>query len=86
MPLRLSSILYIMYTMTTSYLSDMEDITMSIVDLRKDLSGRIEAAHFRNEPTIIRNAKRGEPRAALIPYAWLQELYDLRAARDAGNA
>lgn len=72
-----------MYTTNTSYLKDMESITMTIVELRKALGIRIEAAFFRKEVTVIRHGKRDEPRAALIPYDWLQELQELRAARDA---
>ncbi len=53
---------------------------MGIGELRIALGKRIEAAYFREEPTIIRNAKKGEPRAALVPYAWLEELLALREA------
>jgi hypothetical protein len=65
----------------------MEGITeMGIRDLRKALTERIEAALHRNEPTIIRNMKRGRPQAALVPYGWLEELYAYRkAAQDAAE-
>ncbi len=59
-----------------------EPINMGIGELRLALGGRIDAAYFKGEPTIIRNAKKGEPRAALIPYAWLEEL---QAYRDAAK-
>lgn len=59
----------------------MEDISqMGIGELRRELSDRIEKAFHDNEPTIIRNAKRDRPEAALIPYGWLEELYALREA------
>ncbi len=39
-------------------------------ELRDNLDARIEAAHFRGEPTVI--TRDGEPQAVLIPYAeWL---------------
>jgi hypothetical protein len=59
----------------------MEDKVMGIGDFRKALSERVEAAAFAKEPTIIEHGKRGVPRAALIPFDWLQELYELRRAR-----
>jgi hypothetical protein len=69
-----------MYIMHTSYLMHMEGIhTMGIAELRRDLGRRIDAAYFHKEPTIIRNEKRGEPQAALVPYEWLVELYERRA-------
>lgn len=51
---------------------------MNIADLRRELGDRIEAAFFRDEPTIIRHGRRQEPRAALVPAKWLDELYRLR--------
>lgn len=47
---------------------------MSIGDLRRELSDRLDAAYHRNEPTIIRNVRRDRPTAALVPYPWLEEL------------
>ena len=39
-------------------------------ELREKLGSRIDAAHFRHEPTIV--TSNGEPRAVLISYAeWL---------------
>jgi len=58
----------------------MKDVeTMGIIDLRRNLGRRIDAAFFHKEPTIIKNEKKNEPRAALIPYEWLEELYERRA-------
>jgi hypothetical protein len=75
-----------MYTTYASYLMDMEGIKhMGIADLRRDLGERIDAAYFHGEPTVIRHAKKDEPRAALVPYAWLQELYALRAERSSAG-
>lgn len=51
---------------------------MSIGDLRRTLSDRLDAAFFRSEPTVIRNARRDRPTAALIPHPWLEELYAYR--------
>ncbi len=68
---------------------NMEGIkNMGLGELRAELSDRVDAAHFHGEPTIIRNAKKDTPRAALIPYSWLEELYALRAEKAAagGNA
>lgn len=43
---------------------------MAARELRDKLSSRIDAAHFRHEPTVI--TRNGEPRAVLISYAdWL---------------
>jgi hypothetical protein len=57
----------------------MEDTKdMSIGDLRRNLADRLDAAFFRGEATVIRNARRSRPTAALVPYPWLEELYDLR--------
>lgn len=74
---------YMMYNTYASYLMDMEGIKqMGISDLRRDLGERIDAAYFHGEPTIINHAKKAEPRAALVPFAWLEELY-ARRAKDA---
>ncbi|WP_328344859.1 hypothetical protein [Micromonospora sp. NBC_00421] len=56
---------------------------MGIMQLRKALGQRIDAAFFHGEPTIIKNEKKDEPRAALVPYGWLMELYE-RRAKDQG--
>jgi len=42
---------------------------MGIREFRRDLAERVEAAYFNGAPTTI--TKNGQPRAALIPYAWL---------------
>ncbi|MEV2239483.1 hypothetical protein [Micromonospora sp. NPDC049891] len=57
---------------------------MGIMQLRKALGQRIDAAFFHGEPTVIKNEKKDEPRAALIPYDWLVELYE-RRKRDANS-
>lgn len=51
--------------------------TMGLRELRDNLGRRIDAAHFKSEPTVIE--KNGEPRAVIVPYAWLEEI---RAAQD----
>ena len=49
-------------------------VTMGIMELRRSLGQRIDAAHFHGEPTIIKNEKKNEARAAIVPYAWLVEM------------
>ena len=44
---------------------------MGVRDFRNDIPRRIEAAHFRGEPTII--TKNDEPRAVLVSYAWYEQ-------------
>lgn len=51
---------------------------MGIMDLRKTLGQRIEAAFFHNEATYIEHEKRKEVRAVLVPPAWVDELEELR--------
>lgn len=69
-----------MYVTYASNITDMKDVkTMGIMQLRKSLGQRIDAAFFHGEPTVIKNEKKNEPRAALIPYDWLVELYERRA-------
>ncbi len=71
---------YAMHITYASYLKYMKGVeTMGIMQLRKALGQRIDAAFFLKEPTIIKNEKKDEPRAALIPYDWLIELYERRA-------
>jgi len=55
----------------------MEIKRVGIRELRDSLGSRIDAAHFRREPTII--TYNGEPRAVLIPYA---EWFRSQEARD----
>jgi prevent-host-death family protein len=44
--------------------------TMGAREFREKLGQRIDAAHWKGEPTIVE--KNGDPRAVLIPYAeWL---------------
>jgi hypothetical protein len=47
---------------------------MSIGELRRHLSDRLDAAFHRGEATVIRNVRRDRPTAALVPYGWLAEL------------
>lgn len=64
-----------MYVTYARYLMDMKGIkTMGIMELRRALGQRIDAAHFHGEPTIIKNEKKNEPRAAIVPYSWLVEV------------
>jgi hypothetical protein len=61
----------------------MKDVeVMGIIELRRNLGRRIDAAFFFKEPTVIQNEKKNERRAALVPFEWLEELYAYRA-RDA---
>ena len=71
--------MYIMYIMESRYVTHMEDKVVEIAELRRTLGDRIEAAHFRKEPTLIRHGKRRDLRAAIIPAEWLDELYAFRA-------
>lgn len=49
----------------------MEAERLGTRELRDRLSARIDAAHFRREPTVI--TRNGEPRAVLISYEeWLR--------------
>ena len=52
------------------YHAGMEPVHMGTRDLRDNLSSRIDAAHFRHEPTVVTH--NGQPRAVLVSYAeWL---------------
>jgi hypothetical protein len=44
--------------------------TMGIMGLRNRLAERIEAAFFQGEHTVVKNERRDEPRAVLVPYSW----------------
>ncbi|RCV49728.1 GIY-YIG nuclease family protein [Marinitenerispora sediminis] len=46
--------------------------TVPLGIFRQNIPDRVEAAHFRNEATVV--TKNGEPRAALVPYSWLKDL------------
>jgi prevent-host-death family protein len=60
-----------MYQVYREYHADMDATRMGTRELRDNLGHRIDAAHFRGEPTVITH--NGEPRAVLIPYAaWAQ--------------
>lgn len=62
-----------------SYLMNMTGgIKMGIMDLRRSLGQRIEAAFFHGEATYIEHEKRKEVRAVLVPPAWVDELEELR--------
>lgn len=52
---------------------------MGIIELRKTLGQRIEAAFFHGEVTYIEHEKRKEVRAVLVPPSWVDELEELRA-------
>lgn len=47
--------------------------TMGIMGLRTRLAERIEAAFFHGEHTVVKNERRDEPRAVLVPYTWWVE-------------
>lgn len=51
---------------------------MGIMELRRALGQRIEAAFFHDEATYIEHEKRKEVRAVLVPPSWVSELEDLR--------
>ena len=51
---------------------------MGIMEVRKTLGQRIEAAFFHGEATYIEHEKRKEVRAVLIPPSWMDELTALR--------
>lgn len=52
------------------YHTVMEPVNMGTRELRDSLSSRIDAAHFRHEPTVITH--NGQPRAVLVSYEdWL---------------
>lgn len=69
--------MYKVYTVSTSYPVDMEGTpTMGIREIRADFGARVDAAFFLNEATIV--TKNDKPRAAVIPYAWYEELLRLR--------
>ncbi|MGC4947726.1 type II toxin-antitoxin system Phd/YefM family antitoxin [Streptomyces sp. DT224] len=51
---------------TVCTLHPMERI--GVRELREQLGRRVDAAHFKDEQTVIE--KNGEPRAVLVPYEW----------------
>ncbi|WP_435112380.1 type II toxin-antitoxin system prevent-host-death family antitoxin [Nocardiopsis synnemataformans] len=59
-----------MYMVYTIFMD--EPRHMGIRDFRAEVTERVEAAHFRNEPTVV--TKNGQPRAALVPYSWLKDM------------
>jgi antitoxin (DNA-binding transcriptional repressor) of toxin-antitoxin stability system len=46
------------------------DDSMTISELRDNLGTRIKAAYFGGEPTVVTNARSGEPQARLVPISW----------------
>lgn len=44
---------------------------MGIRDFRTEVTERVEAAHFREEPTVV--TKNGRPRAVLVPVDWYEK-------------
>lgn len=77
------SVPYILYMLNTTYLMVMEDKVMGIGEFRANLADRIEAAAYRDESTVIEHGKRRNQLAALVPFAWLEELRAYRAANSA---
>lgn len=65
-----------MYTLYTVCVDQIQQ--MGIREFRGDLAKRVEAAHFNNEPTIV--TKNGEPRAALVSWAWFEAMSDNNAS------
>ena len=58
----------IVYIVGLTYTLDREDkVHMGTKELRDALGRRVEAAHFRGEPTVV--TRNDEPRAVLISYA-----------------
>lgn len=80
MVLLLHSVPYILYMMYGAYLVSMEDTVLDIGRFRQNLGDCIDNAYRLGLPTVIKHGKRrGEDRmAALVPYAWLEELRTLR--------
>jgi prevent-host-death family protein len=74
--------MYIVYIVELTYTLDMDDIVrMGTKEFRDDIGHRVEAAHFRREPTIV--TRNDEPRAVLISYA---EWAALRPAKPNSSA
>ncbi len=46
----------------------MSEEQVTTVEARKEFGRLVDAAHYSGECTVI--TKNGEPRAALVPYAW----------------
>lgn len=57
---------------------------MTVREFRASVGRRIDEAYFHEEPTVV--SKNGERRAALVPYSWLEELLERRAADAAAEA
>ncbi len=51
---------------------------MGIVELRPVLGDRVDAAFYQGEPTVI--TKNDKPRAAIVPYEWLERMLAERQA------
>ena len=60
---------YRMYTMYTESMDEPQH--MGIRDFRTEVTERVEAAHFREEPTVV--TKNGQPRAVLVPVDWYEK-------------
>ena len=60
------------YRVCWAYTPVMDTKTMGVRDLRNDLGHRVDAAHYLGEVTVV--TSNGEPRAAVVPYAWLARL------------
>lgn len=60
---------YMVYTMYTEFMDEPQH--MGIRDFRVEVTERVEAAHFREEPTVV--TKNGHPRAVLVPVGWYEK-------------
>jgi PHD/YefM family antitoxin component YafN of YafNO toxin-antitoxin module len=70
----LSRVRYTVYLVYLAYAVRMNMTTMGTREMRDNIGPRIDAAHFKGEPTVIE--KNGEPRAVLVSYAWWRERQD----------
>lgn len=52
---------------------------MGVREVREQLGRRIDAAHFRDEPTVIE--KNGEPRAVIVSHEWWLRACEMLAER-----
>lgn len=59
--------LYNLFIMYHSYM----DKQMPVSEAREELGRLVDAAHFAGDATVV--TKNGEPRAAIVPYAWYRE-------------
>lgn len=58
--------------MCTVYTLSMDELTrMGIREIRERITDRVEAAHFREEPTVV--TKNDHPRAVLVSVDWYEK-------------